>query len=70
MPQDLLSYPCVRGRLPNGGLFRWRFEKDGEEVQLDVEGLITLDEVSLTRIAVINGVGIGLTSLRLANLVS
>lgn len=59
VPQDLLSYPCVRGRLPNGELFRWRFEKGGEELQLDVEGPITLDEVSLTRIAVTNGVGIG-----------
>lgn len=59
MPQDLLSYPCVRGRLPNGALLRWRFEKGGEELQLDVEGPITLDEASLARIAVTNGVGIG-----------
>ncbi|MBX4864264.1 LysR family transcriptional regulator [Rhizobium sophorae] len=59
VPQDLLSYPCVRGRLPNGGLLRWRFEKGGEELQLDVEGPITLDEASLARIAVANGVGIG-----------
>ncbi len=59
VPQDLLSYPCVRGRLPNGALFRWRFEKEGEELQLDVEGPITLDEASLARIAVANGVGIG-----------
>ncbi len=59
VPQDLLSYPCVRGRLPNGALFRWRFEKEGEELQLDVEGPITLDEASLARIAVTNGVGIG-----------
>mgnify|MGYP005812383283 FL=1 len=59
VPQDLLSYPCVRGRLPNGALFRWRFEKGGEELQLDVEGPITLDEASLARIAVANGMGIG-----------
>jgi DNA-binding transcriptional LysR family regulator len=59
VPQDLLSYPCVRGRLPNGALFRWRFEKEGDELQLDVEGPITLDEASLARIAVTNGVGIG-----------
>jgi DNA-binding transcriptional LysR family regulator len=59
VPQDLLSYPCVRGRLPNGALLRWRFEKEGEELQLDVEGPITLDEASLARIAVANGVGIG-----------
>lgn len=59
VPQDLLSYPCVRGRLPDGALLRWRFEKGGEELQVDVEGPITLDEPSLARIAVTNGVGIG-----------
>lgn len=59
VPQELLTYPCVRVRLPNGALFRWRFEKDGEELQLDVEGPITLDEASLTRIAVMSGIGVG-----------
>lgn len=59
VPQELLAYPCLRVRLPNGALFRWRFEKGGEEVQLEVEGPITLDEASLARIAVTNGVGIG-----------
>jgi DNA-binding transcriptional LysR family regulator len=59
VPQDLLSYPCVRGRLPDGALLRWRFEKGGEDLQVDVEGPITLDEPSLARIAVTNGVGIG-----------
>lgn len=59
VPQELLSYPCIRGRLPNGALLRWRFEKAGEELQLDVEGPITLDEASLARIAAMNGVGIG-----------
>lgn len=59
VPQDLLTYPCLRVRLPNGALFRWRFEKDGEDLQLDVEGPITLDEASLARIAAMNDVGIG-----------
>lgn len=59
VPQELLGYPCLRIRLPNGALFRWRFEKDGEELQIDVEGPITLDEASLSRLAVTNGVGIG-----------
>lgn len=59
VPQELLGYPCLRIRLPNGALFQWRFEKDGEELQIDVEGPITLDEASLSRIAVMNGVGIG-----------
>lgn len=59
VPQDLLSRPCVRGRLPDGALLRWRFEKGGEEQHLDVDGQITLDEASLARIAITNGVGIG-----------
>jgi len=59
VPQELLGYTCLRIRLPNGALFRWRFEKDGEELELDVEGPMTLDEASLARIAVTNGVGIG-----------
>ncbi|MDK2769624.1 MAG: LysR family transcriptional regulator [Sphingomonas sp.] len=59
VPQDLATYPCLRVRLPNGALFRWRFERGGAELQLDVEGPMTLDEASLTRIAVMNGVGIG-----------
>ncbi len=58
-PQDLLSLPCIRGRLPDGSLLRWRFEKDGKELQLDVDGPITLDEASLTRIAAKSGLGVG-----------
>ena len=59
VPQELRSYPCLRIRLPNGALFQWRFEKDGEELQIDVVGPITLDEASLSRIAATNGIGIG-----------
>lgn len=59
VPQELLAYPCLRGRLPNGALLLWRFEKDGQELRLDVDGPITLDEASLARIAALNGVGIG-----------
>jgi DNA-binding transcriptional LysR family regulator len=59
VPQELMSYPCLRIRLPNGALFQWRFEKDGEELQIDVVGPITLDEASLSRIAATNGIGIG-----------
>lgn len=58
-PHDLLSHPCIRGRLPDGALLRWRFQKGGDELHLDVDGPITLDEASLARIAVMNGLGIG-----------
>lgn len=59
VPQDLLSLPCVRGRLPDGALLRWRFQKGGEELQIEVDGPITLDEASLARIAVTRGIGVG-----------
>ncbi|MCY1745301.1 LysR family transcriptional regulator [Ensifer sp. SL37] len=58
VPPDLLSHRCIRVRLPDGSLFRWRFEKDGEQVQIDARGPISLDEASLTRTAVLESAGI------------
>lgn len=59
VPPDLLHHACLRIRLPNGALHRWQFEKDGQPVQIDVQGPITLDEASLSRIAVLDHLGIG-----------
>ncbi|MET0172981.1 MAG: LysR family transcriptional regulator [Agrobacterium vaccinii] len=59
VPTDLYRFRCIRARLPNNALFRWKFEKDGNAVQIDVQGSITLDEPSLVRIAAQNGVGLG-----------
>ncbi len=59
VPTDLYRFRCIRARLPNNALFRWKFEKDGNAVQIDVQGSITLDESSLVRIAAQNGVGLG-----------
>ncbi|WP_313293170.1 LysR family transcriptional regulator, partial [Rhizobium rhizoryzae] len=59
VPTDLYRFRCIRARLPNNALLRWKFEKDGNAVQIDVQGSITLDESSLVRIAAQNGVGLG-----------
>lgn len=59
VPADLYRFRCIRARLPNNALFRWKFERDGKAVQIDVQGSITLDESSLVRIAAQNGVGLG-----------
>jgi DNA-binding transcriptional LysR family regulator len=58
-PADLVEHRCIRTRLPNGALLRWHFEKRGETAQVDVSGPITLDEASLARAAVLEGVGVG-----------
>ncbi|MBP1882485.1 DNA-binding transcriptional LysR family regulator [Ensifer mexicanus] len=59
VPTDLLEHPCIRVRLPNGMLYRWQFEQEGEKVQIDVNGPLTLDEASLARMAALDGVGLG-----------
>ena len=59
VPADLYRCRCIRARLPNNALFRWRFEKEGSAVHIDVQGSITLDEPSLVRIAAQNGIGLG-----------
>lgn len=59
VPPDLMGHACIRVRLPDGSLYRWRFEKDGQPLQIDVAGPLTLDEVSLVRAAVLADFGIG-----------
>ncbi|RDJ22034.1 LysR family transcriptional regulator [Bosea caraganae] len=58
-PSDLADHPCIRVRLPNGAMYRWQFEKNGEAVQVDVRGPITLDESSLARAAALESTGLG-----------
>ncbi|MGS4947597.1 LysR family transcriptional regulator [Meridianimarinicoccus sp. RP-17] len=58
-PADLPLHDCIRVRLPNGALFRWQFERDGEIVQIEAKGRLTLDEAMIARTAVLNGAGIG-----------
>ncbi|MGX1098138.1 LysR family transcriptional regulator [Amorphus sp. MBR-141] len=59
VPPDLLGHRCIRVRLPNGALYRWSFRKGDQSAQIDVDGPITLDEASLARTAVLEGIGLG-----------
>lgn len=60
IPQDLAAHSCLRVRLPDGAIYRWAFEKDGQSVHIDVQGAITLDEASLARTAVLASMGLAL----------
>jgi DNA-binding transcriptional LysR family regulator len=60
IPKDLAEHSCLRVRLPDGAIYRWPFEKDGQSVHIDVEGPITLDEASLARTAALASVGLTL----------
>jgi DNA-binding transcriptional LysR family regulator len=43
-PRDLTEHRCLRLRLGDESIYHWEFEKDGEEIALDVPGAITLDQ--------------------------
>lgn len=61
-PADLLAHPCIRRRLPGGKLYRWEFEKRGEEISLDVPGRLTLDNDLLMVEAAVEGLGLAFLS--------
>jgi DNA-binding transcriptional LysR family regulator len=61
-PLDLVHHDCVRMRLPAGAVYRWEFEKDGEQLLVDVSGRLTLDSPELIREAVLAGYGLAYMS--------
>jgi DNA-binding transcriptional LysR family regulator len=42
-PDDLTGHRCLRIRVGDGSLYRWEFEKDEEEMVVDVPGPLILD---------------------------
>ncbi len=57
-PDDLKDHACIRFRLPSGKLFRWEFEKHGQELNIDVPGALILDHLDLMCEAAVQGLGI------------
>lgn len=43
-PRDLSQHRCLRIHLGDDSIYHWEFEKDGEEIAIDVPGAITLDQ--------------------------
>ncbi|WP_077147764.1 LysR family transcriptional regulator [Sphingopyxis sp. KK2] len=59
VPTDLPGHACIRIRLPDGSLYRWRFAKGGDTAQVEVSGPMTFDDLPLSLAAVRAGAGIG-----------
>jgi DNA-binding transcriptional LysR family regulator len=62
VPADLSTHNCIRSRYPSGAIYKWEFEKRGEEQLVDVKGSLTLDSHALMLEAALNGVGLIWTS--------
>lgn len=58
-PSDLSRHACIRVRLPDGAIFPWYLEQNGEVIRLDVNGQLTLDEPGVAKAVVAQGVGLG-----------
>lgn len=57
-PDDLQQHRCIRQRLPSGKLYRWEFEKHGQQIAIDVPGVLTLNHTMLMIEAAAEGLGI------------
>ena len=66
-PDDLKDHLSIRLRLPSGKLYRWEFEKNGQELAVDAPGALTLDHPELMAEAAERGLGIAYLSDRVAS---
>ncbi|WP_439821735.1 LysR family transcriptional regulator [Pseudomonas sp. HLG18] len=57
-PEELHALPCIRHRFPSGSMYRWEFERDGIEQEIDVNGPLTLGDVSLMVGPALQGLGL------------
>ena len=62
VPEDLLNHRCIRARMASGAIYRWEFERRGEEIEVDVPGALALDEMTLMLEAVRAGAGLSYLS--------
>lgn len=65
-PHDLYQHICIRNRLPNGKLYRWEFERNGEKVTIDAKGPLMLNHMQVMIEAAVDGLGIAYTLERAA----
>src|SRR3954464_12064738 len=58
-PQDLAHHTCINMRFATlGNVYAWEFEKGSREVNVKVEGQLTINDIAVIRHAALNGVGI------------
>jgi DNA-binding transcriptional LysR family regulator len=65
-PDDLLRHRCIRQRLASGRPYRWEFALEGDEVAIDVPGVLTLDNNECMVEAAIAGLGLAYVPERAA----
>ena len=58
-PRDLTTHSCINMRFPtHGGLYVWEFERKGKQLNVRVEGQITLNSTPHIVLAALEGLGV------------
>ncbi|PSJ37244.1 LysR family transcriptional regulator [Allosphingosinicella deserti] len=57
-PDELANHRCIGHRMPSGKLYRWEFERAGQELVVEATGAIILDDEELMVDAAVSGLGI------------
>lgn len=61
-PADLSGHACIRRRFSSGSVYRWEFEKHGEEIAIEVDGPLTVGSDRLMMEAALAGQGLAYVS--------
>ncbi|WP_285294757.1 LysR family transcriptional regulator [Aureimonas altamirensis] len=58
-PLDLYRFPCIRFRWPGArAIYRWEFEKEGDAIEVDVEGPLIANDTAVMLNAAEQGLGL------------
>ena len=57
-PEDLHALPCIRHRYPSGSMYRWELERGGIAQEIEINGPLTLGDVSLMVGPALQGLGL------------
>jgi DNA-binding transcriptional LysR family regulator len=59
VPIDLMQHNCITLRMPtHGGLYSWEFEKNGQPVNVRVEGQLVFNNIAMRLQAALQGLGL------------
>jgi DNA-binding transcriptional LysR family regulator len=57
-PEELQQHRCLRFRLGDDRIYRWEFERGGEQIDVDVPGALTLDDSGMIATLLTQGAGL------------
>jgi DNA-binding transcriptional LysR family regulator len=57
-PHDLRGHRCINYRFPDGNVYRWEFEKDGQPITVRLDGPLTVNSADLVLSSTLDGIGL------------